>query len=137
MAHGGDRRRRSQRLGVLRCGGQIDTNERTCKLAWVLRKLATCSGGGEHERGALAPAAATMAAAMARAARCCARGEAEGLYTRLGRPAGDARVTAEMPAVLRRLEARAYGGDAADGPPIRGARAYGGACLGAPRDGAI
>jgi hypothetical protein len=32
-AHGGDRRRRSGRLGVLRCGGQIDANERACELA--------------------------------------------------------------------------------------------------------
>jgi hypothetical protein len=36
---------------------------------------------------------------------------------------GDALVTAEDAAVLRRVEARAYGGDAADGPLVRGARA--------------
>jgi hypothetical protein len=46
-------------------------------------------------------------------------------------------MTAEIPAVLRRLEARAYGGDAADGPSVCGARAYGGAGLGAPRDEAL
>jgi hypothetical protein len=74
----------------------------------VLRKLATRLDGGEREQGVLAPAAATMAAAMARAARCGARGEAESLYTRLGRPAGDARVTVEMPAVLRWLEALSH-----------------------------
>jgi hypothetical protein len=99
MAHDGDRRRRTRRLGAWRCGGQIDANECARELAWVLRKRAMGLDGGERERGALAPAAATMAVAMARAARCGARGEAEGLYTRLGRPVGDARVTAEMPAV--------------------------------------
>jgi hypothetical protein len=93
--------------------------------------------GGEREQGALAPAAAAMAAAMVRAARCGARGEAEGFYTLLGRPAGDAGMTAEIPPVLRRLEARAYGVDAADGPLVRGARVYCGAGLGAPGDGAI
>jgi hypothetical protein len=60
--HGGGRRRRSRRLGVLRRGGQIIANKRTRELAWVLRKLTTCLDGGERERGALAPAAATMAA---------------------------------------------------------------------------
>jgi hypothetical protein len=70
MAHGGDRRRRSRRLGVLRCGSQIDANKRACELAWVLRKRAEGLDGGEREPGALAPAAATVAAAMARAARC-------------------------------------------------------------------
>jgi hypothetical protein len=35
---------------------------------------------------------------------------------------GDEGVTAEMLAMLRRLGARAYGDDVADGPPIRGAR---------------
>jgi hypothetical protein len=84
--------------------------------------------GGEREQGALAPAAATMAAAMARAARCGARGEAEGLNTRLGLPVGDAVMTVEIPAVLQRLEVRAYGGDAADGPPVRGACARMAAC---------
>jgi hypothetical protein len=60
-AHGGGRRRRSRRLGVLRRGGQIEANKRTRELAWVLRKLTTGLDGGERERGALAPAAATMA----------------------------------------------------------------------------
>jgi hypothetical protein len=32
------------------------------ELSWVLRKLTTGLDGGERERGALAPAAATMAA---------------------------------------------------------------------------
>ena len=59
-----------------------------------------------------------------------------GLYTRLGRPVGDALVTAGDVAVLRRVVARAYGGDTADGPLVRGARAYGGADAKAPRDGA-
>jgi hypothetical protein len=40
---------------------------------------------------------------------------------------GDDGVTERSSAVLRRLEARAYGSDAADGPSVRGARAYGGA----------
>jgi hypothetical protein len=53
-AHGGDRRRRSRRLGGLRRGGQIDANKRTRELAWVLRKLTTGLDGGERERGALA-----------------------------------------------------------------------------------
>jgi hypothetical protein len=43
-------------------------------------------------------------------------------YTRLGVSVGDEGVTAEMLAMLRRLGARAYGDDVADGPPIRGAR---------------
>ena len=64
-----------------------------------------------------------LAAAMARAARCGARGEAGRLYTRLGRPVGDALVTAGDAAVLRRVGSRAYGGAAADGPLVRGARA--------------
>jgi hypothetical protein len=64
-----------------------------------------------------------LAAAMARAARCGARGGAGRLYTRLGRPVGDALVTAGDAAVLRRVGSRAYGGDAADGPLVRGARA--------------
>jgi hypothetical protein len=73
-AHGGDRRRRTRRLGAWRCGGQIDANERARELACVLRKRAIGSNGGKREREALAPAAATMAAAMARAARCGAGG---------------------------------------------------------------
>jgi hypothetical protein len=36
-------------------------------------------------------------------------------------------MTAKMPVVLRRLRQRAYGGDAADGLPVRGVCAYGGA----------
>jgi hypothetical protein len=43
-----------------------------------------------------------------------------------------------MPAVLRRLGARAHGGDIADGPPVRGARSRTAALrrgLGAPRAG--
>jgi hypothetical protein len=32
-AHGGDRRRRSRRLGVLRCGGQFEANKSTRELA--------------------------------------------------------------------------------------------------------
>jgi hypothetical protein len=57
-AHGGDRRRRLGWLGVLRRGGQIGANKRTCELAWVLRKRAEGLDGGEHEQGELAPAAA-------------------------------------------------------------------------------
>jgi hypothetical protein len=55
------------------------------------------------------------------AARCGVRAKAGGLNTRLGLPVGDAVMTTEILAVLRRLEARAYGG----------------MCLGAPRDGAL
>jgi hypothetical protein len=58
LAHGGDRRRRSRRLGVRRGGGQIDANKRACELAWVLRKRTEGLDGGEHEQGELAPAAA-------------------------------------------------------------------------------
>jgi hypothetical protein len=35
-AHGGDRRRRLGRLGVLRRGGQIGANKRARELAWDL-----------------------------------------------------------------------------------------------------
>jgi hypothetical protein len=49
-AHGGDRRRRSGRLGVLRRGGQIGANKRARELAWVLRRLSGGLDGGEHER---------------------------------------------------------------------------------------
>jgi hypothetical protein len=68
-AHGGGRRRRSRRLGVLRRGGQIEANKRTRELAWVLRKLTMGLVGGGRERGALARAAATMAAAARGGAR--------------------------------------------------------------------
>jgi hypothetical protein len=57
-AHGGDRRRRSGRLGALQRGGQIGANKRACELAWVLRSLAACLDGGERGPGELAPAAA-------------------------------------------------------------------------------
>jgi hypothetical protein len=49
-AHGGDRRRRSGRLGVLRRGGQIEANKHARELAWVLRRLSRGLDGGEHER---------------------------------------------------------------------------------------
>jgi hypothetical protein len=68
-AHGGGRRRRTWRLGVRRRGGQIEANKRARELAWVLRRLSMGLGGGEHERGALAPAAATMAAGLLGVAR--------------------------------------------------------------------
>jgi hypothetical protein len=63
-AHGGGRRRRTWRLGTWRHGGQIEANKRARELAWVLRRLSMGLDGGEHERGALAPAAATMAAGL-------------------------------------------------------------------------
>jgi hypothetical protein len=73
-ARGGGRRRRSRRLGVLRCGGQIDANKRARELAWVLRRLSRGLDGGEHERRALAPAAAAMAAGCSGGARREGRG---------------------------------------------------------------
>jgi hypothetical protein len=73
-AHGGDRRRRSGRLGVLRRGGQIGANKRACEVAWVLRDLVTCLDGGELEPGELAPAAAAMAAGCSGGARRGGRG---------------------------------------------------------------
>jgi hypothetical protein len=68
-AHGGGRRRRTRRLGAWRRGGQIEANKRARELAWVLRRLSKGLNGGEHERGALAPAAAAMAAGLLGAAR--------------------------------------------------------------------
>jgi hypothetical protein len=68
-AHGGGRRRRTRRLGAWRCGGQIDANERARELAWVLRKRAMGLDGGKRERGALAPAAAALAAGLLGVAR--------------------------------------------------------------------
>jgi hypothetical protein len=68
-AHDGGLRRRSRRLRVWRRGGQIDANKHARELAWVLRKLATGLDGGERERGALASAAATMAAGRLGVAR--------------------------------------------------------------------
>jgi hypothetical protein len=78
-----------------------------------------------------------MAAAMARAARCSAQGEAGGLYTRLGRPVGDARVTAEMrPFYGGSRRARTAATRQRTAGPWR-VRAYGGAYLEAPQDGAL
>jgi hypothetical protein len=51
------------------CGGVDEANKHACELAWVLRRLSMGLDGGEHERGALAPAAATMAAELLRVAR--------------------------------------------------------------------
>jgi hypothetical protein len=52
-AHGGGRRRRSRRLGVLRRGGQMWANNRTCELSWVLRELAGGLDGGDDGGGRL------------------------------------------------------------------------------------
>jgi hypothetical protein len=64
----------SPRLGVWWRGGQIEANKRARELAWELRRLSRGLDGGEHERGALAPAAATMAAGRFGVARGGARG---------------------------------------------------------------
>jgi hypothetical protein len=73
-AHGGDRRRRLGRLGVLRRGGKIGANKRARELAWELWRLSRGLDGGEHERRALSPAAAAMAAGCSGGARRGAKG---------------------------------------------------------------
>jgi hypothetical protein len=57
-ARGGDRRRRSGGLGVVRRGDQLGANKRAGELAWMLRSLAVCLDGGERGPGGLSPAAA-------------------------------------------------------------------------------
>jgi hypothetical protein len=49
-------------------------------------------------------------------------GGTTGLKYAAQRAQGDVGVPGEMPAVLRRLGARAYGGGTADGPPVRDVR---------------
>jgi hypothetical protein len=132
-AHGGGRWRRSRRLGVLRCGGQIGANKRTRELAWVLRKLTTGFDGGERERWALAPAAATMAAS---GSGWRAGEEGKAFIRRAAHlgvtddDGGDAGPCYGAWATrVRRRHSRRTGGP-------RRARAYGGADAGAPRAGA-
>jgi hypothetical protein len=87
-------------------------NKRTHERPWELRKLAGRLDGGELQRRA--------AALMVRGGSGWrAAGKEAAFIGGLG-VWGDDGVTARSSAVLRRLGACAYSGDAADGPSVRG-----------------